>query len=78
MFLDHVILWIMAIGILMGAGDHLGFTAGVRPEMIAAVVIGKLLAGVLALVRCIWMSKDLSKEIARSETASFIVTEAKA
>jgi ethanolamine transporter len=59
-------------------GDHLGFTAGVRPEMIAAVVIGKLSAGVLAIALCLWMSKDLSHEIAQSETVSFEAAEAKA
>lgn len=59
-------------------GDHLGFTAGVRPAMIAAVVIGKLSAGVLAIVLCLWMSKDLSHEIAQSETVPFEAAEAKA
>jgi ethanolamine transporter len=59
-------------------GDHLGFTAGVKAEMIAAVVIGKLSAGVLAIVLCIWMSKDLSQEIAQSEATSFVAAEAKA
>ena len=58
-------------------GDHLGFTAGVRPDMIAAVVVGKLAAGLLAIVLCIWMSKDLSHEIAQSEVVSFAPAEAK-
>lgn len=30
-------------------GDHLGFTAGVRPDMITPVVLCKLIAGVLAI-----------------------------
>ncbi len=30
-------------------GDHLGFTAGVAPEMITAVIIGKLAAGITAV-----------------------------
>jgi len=48
-------------------GDHLGFTAGVKPEMISAVVIGKLTAGLLAIVLCLWMARDLSRETARSQ-----------
>ena len=31
-------------------GDHLGFTAGVRPDMITPVVLGKITAGVLAII----------------------------
>ena len=48
-------------------GDHLGFTAGVKPDMIAAVVIGKLAAGVLAIALYTWLSRDLSREIASSQ-----------
>lgn len=49
-------------------GDHLGFTAGVMPEMITPVVIGKLVGGVLAIVLALAMCKDLSAEIAQSES----------
>lgn len=48
-------------------GDHLGFTAGVRPDMITPVVIGKLCAGVLAIVVAILVSKDLSGEVQQSK-----------
>lgn len=48
-------------------GDHLGFTAGVRPDMITPVVIGKLVAGVLAIIVAIWACKDLSSEIEQSK-----------
>ncbi|KAK2242101.1 ethanolamine utilization protein EutH [Clostridioides difficile] len=43
-------------------GDHLGFTAGVVPEMITPVVIGKLVGGVLAIALAILMTKDLTLE----------------
>ncbi|HKM01463.1 MAG: ethanolamine utilization protein EutH [Tissierellia bacterium] len=39
-------------------GDHLGFTAGVRPDMITPVVVGKIAAGLLAIIIAILMSKD--------------------
>lgn len=48
-------------------GDHLGFTAGVKPEMITPVVIGKLVAGVIAVLLAIAMSKNLSSETKQSE-----------
>lgn len=31
-------------------GDHLGFTAGANPDMIFPVVVGKLVAGITALI----------------------------
>lgn len=31
-------------------GDHLGFTAGVQPQMITPVVLAKIAAGILAIV----------------------------
>lgn len=48
-------------------GDHLGFTAGVRPDMITPVVLGKLIAGILAIALGIWFSKDLKFEIMQSK-----------
>jgi len=47
-------------------GDHLGFTAGVRPDMITPVVLGKLIAGILAIALARWFSKDLKYEIEQS------------
>lgn len=39
-----------AVGAAFVFGDHLGFTAGVNSEMIFPVVIGKLTAGITALI----------------------------
>lgn len=42
-------------------GDHLGFTAGVAPEMIFPMIVGKLAAGITALmVASLFVPKDLS------------------
>ena len=43
-------------------GDHLGFTAGVKPEAITAVVVSKIVAGVLAVALALYMSRDTSSE----------------
>ncbi|BCS97580.1 ethanolamine utilization protein EutH [Desulfoluna limicola] len=40
-------------------GDHLGFTAAVAPEMITAVVLGKLIAGACAVVLALVMTREL-------------------
>lgn len=54
-------------------GDHLGFTAGVWPEAIGAVVISKLLAGLFAVALTMLLTRSTaaedrqSKEIMESE-----------
>ena len=43
-------------------GDHLGFTAGFAPQMLPAVIVGKLAGGVSAVLVALWLTK---KEINR-------------
>ena len=38
-------------------GDHLGFTAGFAPDMIAPMIVGKLTGGILAAALAFWMTK---------------------
>lgn len=38
-------------------GDHLGFTAGFAPEMLPAMIIGKLAGGVSAVVVALWLTR---------------------
>ena len=38
-------------------GDHLGFTAGFAPEMLPAVIIGKLTGGVCAIAVALWLTR---------------------
>ena len=45
-------------------GDHLGFTAGVAPDMIAPMVAGKLIGGAAALTLALWQTgKARSKSL---------------
>lgn len=39
-------------------GDHLGFTAGFAPEMLTAVILGKLAGGVSAVAVALWLTKE--------------------
>lgn len=41
-------------------GDHLGFTAGVAPTYIPAMVAGKIFGGILAIVLCVLLVRDTS------------------
>lgn len=38
-------------------GDHLGFTAGFAPEMLPAVIVGKLTGGLSAVLVALWLTK---------------------
>ncbi len=38
-------------------GDHLGFTAGFAPEMIAAMIAGKLAGGISAVAVAMWLTR---------------------
>ncbi|MBF7096744.1 ethanolamine utilization protein EutH [Alkalibacter mobilis] len=42
-------------------GDHLGFTASVRPDMIVPMMTSKLAAGALAVVLALFITKDLKE-----------------
>lgn len=39
-------------------GDHLGFTAGVAPEMIAPMIVGKLTGGAIALALALFQTRS--------------------
>ena len=39
-------------------GDHLGFTAGFAPEMLTAVIAGKLAGGISAVAVALWLTKE--------------------
>ena len=47
-------------------GDHLGFTAGNEPEMIFPVVVGKLVAGITALILANMLAPKLLSKIDNS------------
>lgn len=47
-------------------GDHLGFTAGVNPEAIPAVVISKLIGGLIAVILAFFLTKSTAVEDAES------------
>ena len=38
-------------------GDHLGFTAGFAPELMGAMIVGKLVGGVSAVAVALWLTR---------------------
>ena len=38
-------------------GDHLGFTAGFAPEMLPAMILGKLAGGISAVIVALWLTR---------------------
>ena len=49
-------------------GDHLGFTAGVNSEMIFPVIVGKLVAGITALILANILSPKLLSKVQSTKT----------
>jgi len=43
-------------------GDHLGFTAGYKPEMIAPMIVGKLAGGITAVMVALWITRSYRTE----------------
>ena len=37
-------------------GDHLGFTAGFAPQMLPAMIVGKLAGGISAVAVALWLT----------------------
>ena len=44
-------------------GDHMGFTAGFAPEMLPAVIVGKLVAGISAIFVALLLTRGQKEEI---------------
>ena len=38
-------------------GDHLGFTAGFAPQMLPAMIVGKLAGGISAVAVALWLTR---------------------
>ena len=46
-----------AVSAALVFGDHLGFTAGFAPEMMGAMIVGKLVGGVSAVGVAMWLTR---------------------
>jgi len=48
-------------------GDHLGFTAGFAPEMLPAMIVGKLAGGVSAVAVALWLTRKEKGCVSRND-----------
>lgn len=51
-----------AVSASFAIGDHLGFTAGVAPEIIMPMIVGKLVGGISAIAVAIMITKSIKQE----------------
>lgn len=51
-------------------GDHLAFMANFQPNMVVPLIVGKLLAGSVAMALALWLAVPMAKRIA-TETESY-------
>ena len=51
-----------AVSASFAIGDHLGFTAGVAPEIILPMIVGKLTGGITAVLVAILITKNVVNE----------------
>lgn len=56
-----------AVSASFAIGDHLGFTAGVAPEIIAPMIVGKLVGGISAIAVALLITKNIKQEVVELE-----------
>ncbi|MDO5662091.1 MAG: ethanolamine utilization protein EutH [Brachybacterium sp.] len=62
---DRVLAIAFSVCAAFTFGDHLAFMANFQPTMVAPLVIGKLLAGVLAMILAVWLAVPTAERLAR-------------
>ncbi|WP_299558456.1 ethanolamine utilization protein EutH [uncultured Mycolicibacterium sp.] len=59
-------------------GDHLAFTANFQPNMIAPLMIGKITAGVTAMLLALWIAVPTAKRLEREQAEAEAAGDAEA
>lgn len=72
---DKVINISFAVCAAFLLGDHLSFTANFQPTIILPVILGKFLAGVIAVGLAIWLSVPTAKKLEAKDRAAGIIKE---
>lgn len=66
---DKVLCIAFAVCSAFLLGDHLAFTANFQPNMIGALLIGKLSGGVLAIILALWIAVPTAQKLEREDLA---------
>ncbi|TCP50083.1 ethanolamine transporter [Tamaricihabitans halophyticus] len=56
-------------------GDHLAFTANFQPNMILALLLGKLTAGILGIALASWIAVPTARRLEAQDRASWVIAE---
>lgn len=70
---DKVINIAFAVCAAFLLGDHLSFTANFQPTIILPVILGKLLAGIIAIGFAYWLSVPTAKRLEEEDRASGLI-----
>lgn len=70
---DKVINIAFAVCAAFLLGDHLSFTANFQPTIILPVILGKLLAGIIAIGFAYWLSVPTAKLLEEQDRASGLI-----
>lgn len=67
---DKVVTIAFAVCAAFAFGDHLAFTANFQPNMVAALIAGKLVGGVVGILFALWLAVPYAKRLAEGEAAT--------
>jgi ethanolamine transporter len=66
---DKVLTIAFAVCAAFTIGDHLAFTANFQPNMVAALVLGKLAGGVIGILLALWLALPYTRVLQAREEA---------
>lgn len=70
---DKVLCIAFAVCSAFLLGDHLAFTANFQPNMILPLMLGKLGAGLLAMVLAVWIAVPKARELEEQDRAAGVI-----
>lgn len=72
---DKVMCTAFAVCAAYSLGDHLAFVANFQPNLVFPLVLGKLVAGTLAMVLAVWLSLPEARRLEAIDRADGTITE---
>jgi ethanolamine transporter len=70
---DKVLCISFAVCAAFLLGDHLAFTANFQPNMILPLIIGKLAAGIIAMLLAVWIAVPKALELEKEDRESGVI-----
>lgn len=67
---DKVVALAFAVCAAFTFGDHLAFSANFQPNMVGAIIIGKLVGGVVGIVFAVWVAVPYARKLEAQDIAT--------